>query len=127
MVIGRDRYLQQLIAKKWNGKIKTVSGIRCCGKSYLLNILFVEHLLSEGVQETDIIILSLDEAASARYRNPLELDKYIRDLTSDREHKYYVILDEIQKVESIKNPYLPEESKEKIGFVDVLLGIKPFG
>jgi len=123
MDIRRDRYLLQLIAKKWNGRIKTVSGIRRCGKSYLLNKLFVEHLLSEGVQEADIIILALDEAANARYRNPIELDKHIRDLTSDRMHKYYVILDEIQKVESIKNPYLPAESEEKIGFVDVLLGI----
>lgn len=123
MNIKRDRYLQQLIAKKWNGKIKTVTGIRRCGKSYLLNKLFVEHLLSEGVQESDIIILALDEATNARYRNPLELDKYIRNLTSDRLHSYYVILDEIQKVESIMNPYLPEELEERIGFVDVLLGI----
>jgi len=123
MVIKRERYLQQLIAKKWNGKIKTISGIRRCGKSYLLNNLFVEHLLNEGVLQIDIIILALDEAINAKYRNPLELDKYIRELTSDKTHKYYVLLDEIQKVESIKNPYLPAESKEMIGFVDVLLGL----
>lgn len=123
MIIKRDRYLQQLIAKKWNGKIKTISGIRRCGKSYLLNNLFVNHLLSEGVEEADIIILALDEAINARYRNPLELDRYIREITSDKKRKYYVLLDEIQKVESIKNPYLPEEPGEKIGFVDVLLGL----
>lgn len=123
MIINRDRYLQQLIAKKWNGKIKVVTGIRRCGKSYLLNNLFVEHLIGEGVKPADIIILALDEAANARYRNPLELDQYIRQQTSNKRHKYYVLLDEIQKVESIKNPYLPVESKEKIGFVDVLLGI----
>jgi len=123
MNIKRDRYLHQLIARKWNGKIKIVTGIRRSGKSYLLNNLFVEHLLHEGVLQTDIIILALDEAANARYRNPLELDKYIRELTSDRTHKYYVLLDEIQKVESIKNPYLPAESEETIGFVDVLLGL----
>lgn len=123
MIIKRDRYLQQLISKKWNGKIKTISGIRRCGKSYLLNKLFVEHLLSDGVSEADIIILALDEAINARYRNPLELDKYIRELTSDRKRQYYVLLDEIQKVESIKNPYLPEETEGRIGFVDVLLGL----
>lgn len=123
MIIKRDRYLQQLVAKKWNGKIKIVSGIRRCGKSYLLNKLFVEHLLSIGVQEMDVILLALDEAVNAKYRNPLELDKYIRKLTSDKTRQYYVLLDEIQKVESIKNPYLPTESTETIGFVDVLLGL----
>lgn len=123
MIIERNRYLQQLITKKWNGKIKTISGIRRCGKSYLLNNLFVNHLLSEGVEDADIIILALDEAINARYRNPLELDRYIREITSDKKRKYYVLLDEIQKVESIKNPYLPEESGENIGFVDVLLGL----
>lgn len=123
MKIKRDRYLKQLIAKKWNGKIKVITGIRRCGKSYLLNELFVEHLWGEGVNHSDIIILALDDALNARYRNPLELDSYIRNLTADKSHKYYVLLDEIQKVESIKNPYLPEESKEKIGFVDVLLGL----
>lgn len=123
MIIKRERYLRQLIAKKWNGKIKTISGIRRCGKSYLLNKLFVDHLLNEGVLQSEIIILALDEALNAKYRNPLELDKFIRELTSDKEHQYYVLLDEIQKVESIKNPFLPADSKETIGFVDVLLGL----
>ena len=123
MVISRDRYLQKIITKKWNGKIKVITGIRRCGKSYLLNNLFVDHLVREGVKSADIIILALDEAANAKYRNPLELDRYIRQMTSNKRHKYYVLLDEIQKVESIKNPYLPVESDEAIGFVDVLLGI----
>ena len=123
MVINRDRYLQRLIAKKWNGKIKVITGLRRCGKSYLLNNLFVAHLLGEGVKPIDIIMLALDEAINAKYRNPLELDGHIRQLTSNSRHKYYVLLDEIQKVESIRNPYLPAESGERIGFVDVLLGI----
>ena len=123
MIINRDRYLQQLIAKKWNGKIKVITGLRRSGKSYLLNNLFVGHLISHGVKSSDIIILALDEAINAKYRNPLELDQYIRQLTSNKRHKYYVLLDEIQKVESIPNPYLPPESGELIGFVDVLLGI----
>lgn len=123
MIINRDRYLQQLISKKWNGKIKVITGLRRTGKSYLLNNLFVGHLISQGVKSSDIIILALDEAINAKYRNPLELDQYIRQLTSNKRHKYYVLLDEIQKVESIPNPYLPPESGELIGFVDVLLGI----
>lgn len=123
MIINRDRYLQRLITKKWNGKIKVITGLRRTGKSYLLNNLFVGHLISQGVKSSDIIILALDEAINAKYRNPLELDQYIRQLTSNKRHKYYVLLDEIQKVESIPNPYLPPESGELIGFVDVLLGI----
>ena len=123
MIISRDRYLQRLIAKKWNGKIKVITGIRRCGKSYLLNNLFVDYLVGEGVRSADIIMLALDEAVNAKYRNPLELDGYIRQLTSNKRHKYYVLLDEIQKVESIKNPFLPSGSGETIGFVDVLLGI----
>lgn len=123
MVINRDRYLQQLIAKKWNGKIKVITGLRRSGKSYLLNNLFSDHLTTEGVKASDIIILALDEAINAKYRNPLELDQHIRQLTSNKRRKYYVLIDEIQKVESIPNPYLPPESGEQIGFVDVLLGL----
>lgn len=56
MIIRRDRYLKQVISKKKNGMIKIVTGIRRCGKSYLLNVLFHQHLLDEGVQERDIIV-----------------------------------------------------------------------
>lgn len=73
MVIRRDRYLKQVINKKKNGMIKIVTGIRRCGKSYLLNVLFRQHLLDEGVQERDIIMLALDEDTNIQYRNPLEL------------------------------------------------------
>ena len=123
MEIKRDRYLRQLIAKKWNGRIKTISGIRRCGKSYLLNKLFVDHLLSEGVTETNVIILALDDFANARYRNPMELDAFIRQKTSNRKCRYYILLDEIQRVETIKNPYLPADAGQTLGFVDVLLGL----
>lgn len=124
MVIRRDRYLEQIIAKKKDGMIKIVTGIRRCGKSYLLNVLFRQHLLDEGVEERDIIMLALDEDVSIRYRNPLELGKYIRELCADHSRYFYVLLDEIQKVDSIPNPYLPDNQNERIGFVDVLLGLK---
>jgi predicted AAA+ superfamily ATPase len=124
MIIQRDRYLKQVIAKKKDGMIKIVTGIRRCGKSYLMNTLFRQHLLEEGVSEQNIIMLALDEDVNIRYRNPLELGKYIRELCSDQSQYYYVLLDEIQKVDSIPNPYLPDNPNEKIGFVDVLLGLK---
>lgn len=124
MVIKRDRYLKQIIAKKKDGMIKIVTGIRRCGKSYLLNVLFRQHLLEEGVEERDIIMLALDEDVNMRYRNPLELGQYIRELCTDQSRYFYVLLDEIQKVDSVQNPYLPDNPKERIGFVDVLLGLK---
>lgn len=124
MVIKRDRYLQQLIAKKQNGMIKIVTGIRRCGKSYLLNVLFRQHLLDEGVEDCDLIMLALDEDVNIRYRNPLELGKYIREQCADQSRYFYVLLDEIQKVDSIANPYLPDNPMERVGFVDVLLGLK---
>ena len=122
MIIKRDRYLKQIVEKEKDGMIKIVTGIRRCGKSYLLNVLFRQHLLDEGVEECNIIMLALDEDVNMRYRNPLELGKHIRELCADQSRYFYVLLDEIQKVDSIQNPYLPDNPKEKIGFVDVLLG-----
>ena len=58
MVIKRDRYLKQIIEKKRDGMIKIVTGIRRCGKSYLMNVLFRQHLLEEGVDERDIVMLA---------------------------------------------------------------------
>ena len=124
MIINRDRYLSQLIAKKRDGMIKIITGIRRCGKSYLLNVLFRQHLLDEGVDGRDIIMLALDEDVNARYRNPLELGRLIRERCADRSRYFYVLLDEIQKVGSVQNPYLPDNPDEKIGFTDVLLGLR---
>jgi predicted AAA+ superfamily ATPase len=124
MDIRRDRYLNQIIAKKNNGMVKIITGIRRCGKSYLLNVLFRQHLLNEGVNEHDIVMLALDEDVNAKYRNPIELGKHIRELCVDKNRYFYVLLDEIQKVDNVQNPYLPDNPDEKIGFVDVLLGLK---
>lgn len=84
MVIKRDRYLNQIVAKKKDGMIKIVTGIGRCGKSYLLNVLFRQDLLEEGVEDHDIIMLALDEDVNIRYRNLLELGKHIRELCADR-------------------------------------------
>jgi len=119
--IDRPTYLNKLIQKRENGLIKVVTGIRRCGKSYLLFEIYRDYLLDNGVSEEQIIGLALDEAINAKYRNPLELDKYIRGQITDKSKMYYVFLDEIQKVVEIQNPYVDEESK--IGFVDVVLGL----
>ena len=121
-MINRDRYLNKLIRKKENGLVKVITGIRRCGKSYLLFEIYHQYLNQIGVDDDHIIELSLDDDVNIRYRNPLELGQYIRSLIIDKEQMYYVFLDEIQKVATIPNPYLPD-SGETVGFVDVLLGL----
>ena len=122
MEIKRDRYLRKLIDRRENGLIKVITGIRRCGKSYLLFELYHSYLKNDGVADDHIIELALDEDVNARYRNPLELGQYIRSLLTDKNGMYYVFLDEIQKVADIPNPYLPG-TDETVGFVDVLLGL----
>ena len=120
-MIERKQYLDKLIRKRGNGLIKVITGIRRCGKSFLLFKIYYDYLVSEGVSKDNIICLALDETQNIKYRNPLYLDEYIRGkITGDG--KYYVFLDEIQKVKSVKNPYL-DDVEEKISFVDVLLGL----
>ena len=121
-MIERKKYLERLIAKKENGLVKVITGIRRCGKSYLLFNIYKDYLKSIGVEDECIICLALDDDENIKYRNPLELGKYIRSLTVDESKTYYVFLDEIQKVVTIQNPYI-EGVEDKIGFVDVVLGL----
>ncbi|WP_295364545.1 ATP-binding protein [uncultured Succinivibrio sp.] len=121
----RQQYLEKLISKKDNGRIKIITGLRRCGKSVLLFELYRNYLLGQGVNENQIISLALDGIENVRYRNPFELDKYIRDKLIDNSKKYYILLDEIQFVAQVKNPYL-DDPENKISFVDVILGIMKF-
>ncbi len=121
-MIERKKYLERLISKKENGLVKVITGIRRCGKSYLLFNIYKNYLKSIGVEDECVICLALDDDENIKYRNPLELGKYIRSLTSDDSKTYYVFLDEIQKVVTIQNPYI-EGVEDKIGFVDVVLGL----
>lgn len=121
-MIERKKYLEKLISKKENGLVKVITGIRRCGKSYLLFNIYKDYLKSIGVEDECIICLALDDDENIRYRNPLELGKHIRSLTADESKTYYVFLDEIQKVVTIQNPYI-EGVEDKIGFVDVVLGL----
>lgn len=121
-MIERKKYLKKLINKKNNGLVKVITGIRRCGKSYLLFNIYRDYLKSIGVDDECIVCLALDDDENIKYRNPLELGKYIRSLTADESKTYYVFLDEIQKVVTIQNPYI-EGVEDKIGFVDVVLGL----
>lgn len=121
-MIERKQYLDQLISKKENGLIKVITGIRRCGKSFLLFDIYHKYLNSIGVDDGHIIELALDNDENIKYRNPLYLGEYIRNLLVDKDKTYYIFLDEIQKVKTVKNPYFDDES-ETVGFVDVLLGL----
>ena len=122
MIIKRDWYLQKIIDKKQNGRIKIITGIRRCGKSYLLFNLYKDYLLSIGVKEKQIISIALDEIDNLKYRNPFILNDYIKEKTKNKSQTYYVLIDEIQLSENVANPYI--DSKEKnVSIVDVLLGL----
>ena len=78
MEIKRDRYLQQIIDYMWDGQVKVITGIRRCGKSYLLNVLFKNYLREQGIPDEQIISIQLDLTKDIRYRNPLELAEFVR-------------------------------------------------
>lgn len=110
--IRRDVYLNKLISRKENGLIKIITGIRRCGKSYLLDPLFKNHLLESGVKEDHIIKLELDKEENKKYRDSHELNKYIKSQIKDK-NMYYILLDEIQMVggfESVLNGFLYERN-----------------
>lgn len=110
MEIKRDRYLKRLISKRNNGLIKVITGIRRSGKSYLLFNLYHDYLISSGVQEGNIIAVSLDDDEFIEYCDPHRLSLYIRDRTADKSQNYYVFIDEAQYAiskEEMKNPDIP--------------------
>lgn len=108
MEIKRDYYLNRLINMDGNGLIKIITGIRRCGKSYLLDPIFKNYLLESGVESDHIIKIDLDMAQNRKYLEPDVLNDYLLSLIKD-EKKYYILLDEIQLVpefESILNGLL---------------------
>ena len=118
MEIKRDLYLKRLIDCQWDGQIKVVTGIRRCGKSYLLRTLFKNYLLKKGVSKNRIITIELDQIKNIRYRNPIELSTYIKSKVEKQRGKFYLFIDEIQLADEVKNPYNPDG--KKITFYDTL-------
>lgn len=110
MIIRRDRYLNRLIDRMHNGMVKVVTGIRRCGKTYLLFSLFGDYLRSEGVDDEHIIEVALDVEENAALRDPTALSAYLRSKIANRHEQYYVFLDEVQYAisrEELKNPDAP--------------------
>ena len=103
MIIERAQYIKSLLAKRWNGRVKIITGIRRCGKSFLLSTLYKNYLLGEGVDEDCIIQVALDRKIDLKYRNPNVLYDYIISATKDTSKRYYVFIDEIQMSVKVKN------------------------
>ena len=117
-IIRRDHYLQKLIDRKENGLIKVITGIRRCGKSFLLFDLFYDHLIESGVREEQIIPIALDDDMFSKYRDPDELSRFIRSKIVSKE-MYYILIDEVQYAiakDELKDP-------ESIRLYNVLNGL----
>ena len=122
MEIKRDLYLQKLISFMWDGQVKVITGIRRCGKSYLLRTIFRNYLLEQGVSEDHILTYELDLAKDIRFRNPLELAMVVRELIEGKKDRYYLFVDEIQMSDEVPNPYNP--NGKAITFYDALNDLK---
>ena len=118
MEIQRDSYLKQLISYRFDGLVKVITGIRRCGKSYLLKKLYKDYLLNHQVKEEQIISIELDLAKDVQFRDPLHLSSYIREKLSGTTEEHYLFIDEIQMSDEVPNPYNPEG--KKISFYDAL-------
>lgn len=129
-MIKRDIYLNQLIRSKNNGFPKVITGIRRCGKSFLIKEIFVNYLKENGINENNILIIELDNDINITYRNPIELGKYVREFCKGKKD-CYVFIDEIQLVTSVINPAFTngkiilakKDDKNVISFVETILGL----
>lgn len=118
MDIKRDLYLRKLISYMWDGQVKVITGIRRCGKSYLLRTIFYRYLLEQGVKKDHILSFELDLTKDIKYRNPLELARAVRKKVDGQSDSFYLFVDEIQMSDEVLNPYNPDG--KTITFYDAL-------
>ena len=122
MEIKRDLYLKKIISFMWDGQVKVITGIRRCGKSYLLRTIFKNYLLEQGVAEDHILSFELDLAKDIRYRDPLALAGTVRKQVEGHADRFYLFVDEIQMSDEVPNPYNP--NGKAITFYDALNDLK---
>ena len=101
MEIKREKYLNDLVNRMHNGMIKVITGIRRCGKSYLLFKIFKKYLLEQGVPESHMIEIELDQRKNRKYRDPDVILDYIESMIKDYE-QYYIMLDEVQMLDEFE-------------------------
>ena len=131
MTIRREALLNQLIAAKHNDFVKIITGIRRCGKSFLLFNLFKRHLLAEGVKKDHIIEIDLERDENELLTDPIELGKYIRKRTPKNRGRFYVLIDEIQRCRKVLPPSIdlsrihPDDRESAyVTFYSVLNGLR---
>lgn len=120
----RNRYLDKLIRRRNNGMIKIITGIRRCGKTYLLFELFYNYLIESGVDEAHIIKIALDDRMNKKYRDPDVLCEYVHEAVKDKQ-MYYVLLDEVQMVsefEDVLNSFLLNDPPKMVGRSTKMVG-----
>ena len=129
LTIRRDSYIEKLLGRRMNGFVKVITGIRRCGKSFLLNTLFRQRLREEGVADNHVISVDLDDKAFLALRDPLLLDDYVRRRVRRGKKPYYVFVDEIQRCRKVPAPGVdlasvaPEDIEDAyVTFYDVLNG-----
>ena len=124
MIIKRDFYLNQIIDRMWDGRIKVITGIRRGGKSTLLFTLFKEYLVSTGVDEKQILEIELDKRKFHRYRNPITLCEYVEKIVAeDKSTKYYLFIDEVQFTTKVVDK---ESGNTEVTIYDMLNELKAY-
>jgi len=131
MTIKRKALLDQLTAAKHNNFIKIITGIRRCGKSFLLFNLFKRHLLAEGVKKDHIITIDLENDENEHLTDPIELGKYIRKMTPKNRGRFYVLIDKIQRCRKVLPPgtdlsriHPDDRESAYVTFYSVLSGLR---
>lgn len=131
MNIQRNDYIERLYAKSWNGKVKIITGIRRCGKSYLLSHLYKQFLMSKGVKKDCFVEIDLEKDYNAVYRNPKVLSEHVMARCKNKRRKYYIFIDEIQMcskvlASNVDLSQVAEEDRELlyITFYDILNSLR---
>ncbi len=118
MEINRNNYLKKLASCMGDGQVKVITGIRRCGKSFLLHKLFYTYLIEQGVCADHILSFELDSVKDIIFRNPLELAHHVRSIVEGKNEQFYLFVDEIQMSDIVDNPY--NKAGKKITFYDAL-------
>ena len=131
MRIPRDFYVDDLMSRRQNGFVKIITGIRRCGKSYLLNTLFRDRLVASGVSSSHIVSIDLDDDEMRPLQDPLRLSAFIREKVKRSKSVYYVFIDEVQRCRKVLSDNVdlsriaPEDREDAyVTFFDVLNGLR---
>ena len=124
MVFKRNAYVRRLMSSRDNGFVKIITGVRRCGKSYLLFNLFKKRLVQDGVRRENIIEVKLDEGRNEKLRNPRALEEFVRRFVRSKRERYYAFIDEIQYCYEVP---LADNPKIMFTFYDTLNGLMKIG